>query len=146
MFSHQYITTPIYSPSIHATPLTYTTHTVTTTPTAIAYHNYNNNDDFYNFYNDYGVSYVHIEPKKLENIPYIGKKLISRGSYDTITHEEIKNNDILIDFKRDHKTEYEYDTFYKESSLETLLTIGKNQFTLLPLDVGSIVKFIADVT
>ena len=99
-----------------------------------------------NFYNDYGVSYVHIEPKKLENIQYIGKKQIPKGSCDTITHEEIKNNDILIDFKRDHKTEYEYDTFYKESSLDTILKMGKNQFTLLPLDIGSIVKFIADVT
>lgn len=148
MFSHQYINTPIYSPTIYATPLTYATHTVTTTPTAIAYHNYNNHNsnDIYSFYNDYGVSYVYIEPRKIENIRYIGKKIIPRGSCDTITHEEIKNDDILIDFKRDHRTEYEYDTFYKESSLDTILKMGKNQFTLLPLNVESIVKYFADVT
>lgn len=144
MFSQQYITTPIYTPTTHATPLTYTTHTVTTTPTSIIYHNYNNNN-YNDFYNDYGVSYVYSEPKKFTNIPYIGSKKISKGSYDIITYEEINDKDILINFKRDHKTEYEYNTFYKESSLDNIIKSGKNQFTMLSIDYSSIVKYTAEL-
>jgi hypothetical protein len=141
MFSHQYITTPIFSPTIQLN----TTHVVTTTPTSTIYHNYINNDNYQDYYNDYGVSFVYVEPKKLINIPFIGHKNIPANSFDTITMEEIKNNDILIDFKRDGKTEYEYNAFYKESTLDSILASGKNQFTLKPLNYGSIVKYYADV-
>jgi hypothetical protein len=144
MFTHQSITTPIYTPTNHGTPLTYTTHTVTTTPTSTIYHNYLTND-FNDFYNDYGVSYVYIEPKKITNIPYIGNKKIPKGSYDIITYERINDKDILIDFKRDHKTEYEYNTFYKESNLDNIIKSGKNQFTMLSIDYSSVVKYTAEL-
>ena len=145
MFSHQQIITPIYAPSINATPLTFTTHVVTTTPTSTIYHNYVNYDHIQSYYNDYGVSYVYIEPKKFTNITYIGNKKIPKGSYDIITYEEINDKDILIDFKRDHKTEYEYNTFYKESSLDNIIKSGKNQFTMLSIDYNSVVKYTAEL-
>ena len=77
-------------------------------------------------------------------IPHIGFKTIPKNSSDVITFEDIQNGDILIDFKRDSiKSEYDCNTFYKESTLKFILETNKNQFTMEPIDKDSIVKYTA---
>jgi hypothetical protein len=78
------------------------------------------------------------------DIPNIGFKNIPKDSTDVITLESIKMGDILIDFKRDdNKSEYDYDVYYKESSLKYILETNKNPFTMETLNRNSIVKYIA---
>jgi hypothetical protein len=77
-------------------------------------------------------------------IKHIGTREIQNESLDAITYEYIKDGDILIDFIRNQdKTEYDYDTYYKESHLEFILKNKKNLFTGLPIDIKSIVKYTA---
>ena len=80
------------------------------------------------------------------NIPHVGVKSIPRNSSDVITFDDINDGDILIDFKRDStKSEYDCGAYYKESTLRFILQSRKNQFTLLPIDIDSIVKYTAQI-
>ena len=82
----------------------------------------------------------------IKNIQHIGSKLIPKNSYDIITYEEIGEGDILINFNRDsNKTEYDYNTFYKFSTLIEILKSKKNQFTMKEIDISSIVKYNAKI-
>jgi hypothetical protein len=74
-------------------------------------------------------------------IPIKMNKIIPTGSTDIITYEDINDNDIIIDFKRDSKTESEHGAYYKESSFIDIFKGNKNPFTMLPLDANSIVKY-----
>jgi hypothetical protein len=162
MFSFNYSTnivkneivdTPIFSPTLNASPVTYTSHTVTHTFTNTIYHNNINNLGNFNYndyYNDYGVSYIHVVPSddeiienKIKLIPLSPARSVPKNSIDIITFDQINNNDILFDFKRDGKTEYDYGSYYKKESFINILKSNKNQFTLLELDCGSIVKYTA---
>ena len=99
------------------------------------YHNYSNYY-FENTINSYiNIGYI------INSIPFTANKNIPRNSIDIITYENINDDDILIDFKRDNKTEYEYGAYYKESNLSDILKSNKNQFTLQTLDISSIVKY-----
>jgi len=84
-------------------------------------------------------------PKYMNNnYPHVGIKIIPKNAEDAITFENINDGDILIDFKRDNnKTEYDYGTYYKESTLKFILQSNKNQFTMEQLDKSSIVKYTA---
>ena len=74
----------------------------------------------------------------------VGIKTIPPNSEDAITFEEIMDGDILINFNRDsNKTEYDYGAYYKESTLKFILKTRKNQFTMKPIDIDSIVKYVA---
>jgi hypothetical protein len=80
----------------------------------------------------------------IKNIKHVGSRNIPKNSTDIITFEEINNEDILIDFNRDsNKTEYDYNVFYKESTLIEILKSKKNQFTMKDIDISSIVKYSA---
>jgi len=82
----------------------------------------------------------------IKNIKHIGSKNIPVNSMDIITYEEINDGDILIDFNRDlNKTEYDYNAFYKESTLIEILKNKKNQFTMKDIDISSIVKYTAEI-
>jgi hypothetical protein len=96
----------------------------------------------YNYTYNYTYSYTY-NPIKAENIPHVGSRIVPKGSSDIITYEDINDGDILIDFLRDNKTEYEYNTYYKESTLEYILQNKKNQFTMKAIDIASIIKYIA---
>ena len=74
-------------------------------------------------------------------IPIKMNKIIPVGSTDIITYEDINDNDIIIDFKRDSMTEFEHGVYYKESSFIDIFKGNKNPFTMLPLDANSIVKY-----
>jgi hypothetical protein len=82
----------------------------------------------------------------IKNIKHIGLRNIPINSTDIITYEDINEGDILIDFNRDsNKTEYDYNVFYKESSLNEILKTKKNQFTMKNIDISSIVKYSAKI-
>jgi len=118
----------------------------------LVYSNYNTylNTTFYNIGYEYGNIYynslitniINIDIQSIINsIPMVDDRVIPRGITDIITYEDINHGDILVDFKRDIKTEYYYGAYYKESNLETLLKSNKNQFTMQVLDLGSLVKY-----
>jgi len=122
----------------------------------LVYPNYNTylNTTFYNIGYEYGNEYgnvyynslitniINIDIQSVINsIPMVADRVIPRGSTDIITYEDINHGDILVDFKRDTKTEYYYGAFYKESNLETLLKSNRNQFTMKLLDISSLVKY-----
>ena len=137
---------------------------ITTVPTLV-YHNYNftttttvtnSNYDVTSFYNDYGygysyipsnINYTHSNPINLNlelvinSIPMVADRIIPRESVDIITYEDINSGDILINFRRDTKTENEYGAYYKESTLETIIKSKRNQFTMELLDITSFVKY-----
>lgn len=117
------------------------------------YSGYNN---FY--YSSLGLqansNFLHTVPKNItgpycndtiiKNIKHVGSRNIPINSTDIITYEEINEGDILIDFNRDsNKTEYDYNVFYKESTLIEVLKNKKNQFTMKDIDISSIVKYSA---
>jgi len=104
--------------------------------------NYDSFDYTYNYTYTYSYTY---NPIKNINIPHVGSRIVPKRSYDIITYEDINDGDILIDFLRDDKTEYEYNTYYKESTLEYILQNKKNQFTMKPIDIASIIKYIAKI-
>jgi hypothetical protein len=82
----------------------------------------------------------------IKNIKHVGSRNVSINSTDIITYEEINDGDILIDFNRDsNKTEYDYNVFYKESTLIEILKTKKNQFTMKDIDISSIVKYSAKI-
>ena len=115
----------------------------TTLNTLPSYSNYIYTSNYYD-YIEYGFLYRipgAIYSGIIDYIPTIEDKIIPKSSYDIITYEEINNDDILIDFKRDDKTEYEYGAYYKESNLQSLLESLKNPFTMNKLDIESLVKF-----
>jgi len=128
---------------------------VTATPTLFPLYNYifsgntittsNYIDPLYYYINSgydyYGIINIQNIENIINSIPIVENKIIPKGSTDTITYDDINNNDILIDFKRDTKTEYEYGVYYKESNLKSLLESNKNPFTMNKLDINSIVKF-----
>ena len=137
-------------PTLYPTNYTYTNITVTPTISTTLNYNYSIFSDFndlsylsllsytpYIIYNKFNLLLDDIE------IPNIGYKTIPKNSSDIITFEDIVDGDILIDFLRDTKTEYEYGIYYKESTLNTILQSNKNQFTMKPIDIKSIVKYIA---
>lgn len=101
-------------------------------------------DYTYNYTYTYSYTYNPIKYTS-ENIPHVGSRIVPKGSYDIITYEDINDGDILIDFFRDNKTEYEHNTFYKESTLEHILQNKKNQFTMKPIDIATIVKYKAQI-
>jgi hypothetical protein len=69
-------------------------------------------------------------------------RMIPLNSNDAITYEDIKNGDILVDFIRiDNKTEYYYNTYYKESTMKHILETMKNPFTNTTIDLNSIVIY-----
>jgi hypothetical protein len=115
--------------------------------------NYDSFDYTYNYTYTYSYTYNYTcnytyNPIKdikdiIKNIHHVGSRIVPKESYDIITYEDINDGDILIDFLRDDKTEYEYNTYYKESTLEYILQNKKNQFTMKPIDIASIVKYIA---
>ena len=82
-------------------------------------------------------------PINLESI--IESRSVPKDSIDVITYEDIKDGDILVDFLRDDKTEYEHNTFYKESTLKYIMESKKNQFTMKPIDITTIVKYKAQI-
>ena len=99
-------------------------------------------------------NFLHTVPKNItgpycndtiiKNIKHVGSRNIPINSTDIITYEEINEGDILIDFNRDlNKTEYDYNVFYKESTLIEILKNKKNQFTMKDIDISSIVKYSA---
>lgn len=84
-----------------------------------------------------------IQVVNIDNIK-INYKTIPKGVYDAITYEDIKDGDILVDFLRcNNKTENDYDTYYKESTLTFILKMNKNPYTMESIDKNSIVKYIA---
>jgi hypothetical protein len=78
-------------------------------------------------------------------IPNLESRIVPKDSTDVITYEDIKDGDILVDFLRDDKTEYDHNTFYKESTLKYILESNKNQFTMKPIDSATIVKYKAQI-
>jgi hypothetical protein len=95
-------------------------------------------------YNYYNYEYIKTDDsirERINLIPITDFKQIPKNSVDSITYEDINENDILIDFKRDNNTEFFYDAYYKESSIFDILKSNKNPFTMLPLDQDSIVKY-----
>lgn len=75
-------------------------------------------------------------------INYVKPREIPKDSFDAITFEDIKDGEILLDFPRNsNKTEYDFDTYYKESHLDFILRNKKNLFTGLPIDTNTIVKY-----
>ena len=143
-------------PSIYPTNFNY--YNITTTPTSslttLNYTTYSILPENYEINDINNLSLINYTPYILsllidnnqnENIeiPNIGFKTIPKNSSDIITFEDIVDGDILIDFLRDTKTEYEYGIYYKESTLDAILKSKKNQFTMKPIDIKSIVKYIA---
>ena len=90
---------------------------------------------YFSYWKDY--SNIHYESiSHLNNIKII---IIPQGSIDIITYEKLKDRDIIIDFLRtDTKYESEFNTYYLESTFNTLT---KNQFTYKPIDKSSIQKY-----
>ena len=108
--------------------------------------NYLYNSDFTGSFMTYDeINNIITKNVNTNNILYVGYKIISKNSIDAITFEPIKNGDILVDFLRDTKTEYEYCTYYKETTLQFIVQTNKNPFTMKPLDKNSIVKYTAIV-
>lgn len=67
---------------------------------------------------------------------------IPKDSFDAITFENIKDGEILLDFPRNsNKTEYDFDTYYKESHLDFIVRNKKNLFTGLPINTSTIVRY-----
>lgn len=90
---------------------------------------------YFQHWNDYSdicyESISHLNKIKIIIIPH--------GSIDIITYEKLKDGDIIIDFLRtDTKYESEFNTYYLESTFNTLT---KNQFTYKPIDKSSIQKY-----
>jgi len=85
------------------------------------------------------------EKKKiLEKNQIFSHKTIPKGVYDAITYEDINDGDILVDFLRiDNKTENDFDTYYKESTLTSVLKMNKNPYTMKSIDKNTIVKYVA---
>lgn len=78
----------------------------------------------------------------MNTIPHVGTKIIPNNSVDALTFDEIMEGDLLINFNRfSDKTEYDYDTFYKESTLRNILIAKKNPFTMKELDLSSFTKY-----
>lgn len=78
----------------------------------------------------------------INTIPHVGTKIIPNDSVDALTFDEIMEGDLLINFNRfSDKTEYDYGTFYKESTLRNILIAKKNPFTMKELDLSSFTKY-----
>jgi hypothetical protein len=78
----------------------------------------------------------------INTIPHVGTKIIPKDSVDALTFDEIMEGDLLINFNRySDKSEYDYDTFYKESTLRNILIAKKNPFTMKELDLSSFTKY-----
>jgi hypothetical protein len=93
---------------------------------------------------NYNYEYIKTDDiirERINLIPITDFKQIPKNSVDSITYEDINENDILIDFKRDNNTESFYGAYYKENTLFEILKSNKNPFTMLPLDQDSIVKY-----
>ena len=101
------------------------------------------NNPSYSINNKYFNLINNTIPSNLESI--IESRIIPKDSTDVITYEDIKDGDILVDFLRDDKTEYDHNTFYKESTLKYILESNKNQFTMKPIDSTTIVKYKAQI-
>jgi hypothetical protein len=64
---------------------------------------------------------------------------IKAGSYDPITFEEFKHNDIIIDFLRnDSHYESEFNTYYSNN---TFIHLIKNPFTLKVIDKSKAIYY-----
>jgi len=157
LINNTYLPTISYNTNIinNITPLptilNYTNYNVTVIPTVSAILNYSyynivpehsdislfNYTQYVFFLNDNSYDYL--------EIPNIGSKTIPKNSSDIITFEDIVDGDILIDFLRDTKTEYEYGVYYKESTLDAILKSRKNQFTMEQINIKSIVKYRANI-
>jgi hypothetical protein len=101
------------------------------------------NNPSYSINNKYFNLINNTIPINLESI--IESRSVPKDSMDIITYEEINDGDILVDFLRDDKTEYEHNTFYKESTLKYIMESKKNQFTMKPIDIATIVKYKAHI-
>jgi hypothetical protein len=104
---------------------------------------YLTNNPSYSINNKYFNLINNTIPINLESI--IESRIVPKDSTDVITYEDIKDGDILVDFLRDDKTEYDHNTFYKESTLKYILESNKNQFTMKPIDSTTIVKYKAQI-
>jgi hypothetical protein len=92
-----------------------------------------------NYNNKFGPGYIETI---INTISHVGTKIIPKNSLDAITYDEILEGDILINFNRStNKTEYDYDTYYKESTLKNILISKKNPFTMKELDLNSFTKY-----
>jgi hypothetical protein len=147
------INAPIYAPILNEHPGFTGTHGPYILSGLSGYSGYNN---FYYSSSELQANsnFLHTVPKYIygpycndtiiKNIKHVGSRNIPINSTDIITYEEINEGDILIDFNRDsNKTEYDYNVFYKESTLIEILKSKKNQFTMKDIDISSIVKYSA---
>ena len=100
---------------------------------------------YYSPYIYYNKLLLNNEKNRLLTIPNVGSKNIPSNSADIITFEDIIDGDILIDFLRDTKTEYEYGAYYKETTFNNIMKSGKNQFTLTPIDQKTVIKYKANI-
>jgi hypothetical protein len=107
--------------------------------------------DKYEFVNNltnneaYTIQLNNIEelPKKITILLH---RIVPKGICDAITYEDIVDGDILVDFHRcDNKTENDFDTYYKESTLKFILQTNKNPYTMNTLDHSSIVKYVCSI-
>ena len=101
------------------------------------------NNPSYSINNKYFNLINNTIPINIESI--IESRIVPKDSMDVITYEEIKDGNILVDFLRDDKTEYDHNTYYKESTLKYIMESKKNQFTMKPIDIATIVKYKAHI-
>jgi hypothetical protein len=99
------------------------------------------NINYINYHDNLYINTDNSIKERINLIPITDFKQIPKNSVDSITYEDINENDILIDFKRDNNTESFYGAYYKESSFFDILKSNKNPFTILPLDQDSIIKY-----